>query len=120
MLADPVPVFLDVAGIDHQHVFVLVDAVDEQIVDNAAPAVGQVAVLHFAIVERGGIVGRHALDQVEGVGPLEHELAHMRDVEHADCVANGVVFVEIGRITNGHLEARKRDNLGPGLLMKRM
>jgi len=103
---DPFPVFGDVGGIDHEHVgFVLFQAVDEEVVDDAAVLVGEAAVLGLAVGQFGGVVGGDALDEVEGMGSLEDELAHVADVEDAGIVPNGVMFVVDTAVGDRHVIA---------------
>ena len=71
MLADPVPVFFDIAGIHHQQVFVVAHAVHQQIVDDAPLAIGLTAVLHLAGRKFRSIVGGDILNQVERVWAFE-------------------------------------------------
>jgi hypothetical protein len=69
---DPVPVLLDVAGVHHQDVVVVVavlHVVHQQVVHDAALVVGQAAVLHLAGGELGGVVAGDLLDEVQGLGP---------------------------------------------------
>ena len=120
VLIDPVPVLVYVRRIYNEHVLDLADAVHEQVVDNATPTVGQVAVLDFSVEESAGVVGRYTLNQVKCPFAFEDELAHVRDIEHADAVADRIVFVEVGGVADGHFVARERHDLRAQLLMNVM
>ena len=88
-----VPVFLDVGRVDDEQVGLGVDPVDQNVVDDAAPAVRQAGILYLAVVQRGRVVAADVAQQVERPRPLDPDLAHVAHVEHAGTGAHGRVLV---------------------------
>ena len=88
-----VPVFLDVGRVDDEQVGLGVDPVDQNVVDDAAPAVRQAGILYLAVVQRGRVVAADVAQQVERSRPLDPDLAHVAHVEHAGTGAHGRVLV---------------------------
>ena len=114
-LAHPVPVLVDVGGVGHHEVLVVMDAVDEHVVHHATLAVGQAGVLHLAVEEVLDIVGGHILHEVLGDGAFGAELAHVAHVEHAHVVADVVVLLDEGGVLDGHVVACEFGHLGAEL-----
>ena len=56
VLLNPSPVLAPVGRIDHEHVFLVMEAVHEQIVHNAPPTIGHATVLNLSVKQPGGIV----------------------------------------------------------------
>ena len=102
---DPLPVLPGVAGVDHQPVAVLVQAVDEDVVDHGAVLVAHQRVLHPPDRQFGGVVGADELDEVQGLGPPHLKLAHVRHVEEARRLAHGPVLLDDAGVLHGHLPA---------------
>src|SRR5215213_11877877 len=91
---DPVPVFFNVGGVYNYHVHVvLFNAINKQVIYNAALRIGQAAVLRFAGGELGCIVGSYALDEVKSIGSFQNELAHVAYIKNTGIVAYGCMFI---------------------------
>jgi hypothetical protein len=112
---DPLPVLVDVARVHRQHVSVTAEPVHGEIVDDAAVRMAEHGVLHLADVQHGGVVGGERLQRRERLRPLDFELAHVADVEEADCAADGAVLLDDTRVLHGHFPAAERHHAGAGL-----
>ncbi len=104
-LAHPVPVFIDVGGVGHHEVLVVMDAVDEHVVDHATLTVGEAGVLHLAVEEVLDVVGGDILHEVLGDGAFGAELAHVAHVEHAHVIADIVVLFDKTGVLDRHVVA---------------
>ena len=113
LFADVVPVLFDVGGIDAEHVGLGIDPVDEDVVHDTAPAVGHAGILHLAVIEFRHVVGRDALQQVEGLGSLDPDFAHVAHVEDAGAAADGHVLVVDARELDGHIVSREFGHFSP-------
>ena len=113
LLAQPVPVFLEVGGIHHQQVAVWREPVVQEIVYYSSLGVGEVAVLHATIGKGCGIVAYYPLQELYGLLPLHPDFAHVRYVEHPHAVPYGEVLVIDPGVLNGHVVARKLGHFRP-------
>ena len=108
---NPSPVFGPVARVDNEHVPVFRHPVHQQVVHDAAAAVGHAAVLDFAVEQGAGVVAGHPLDQGQSVRSRHKKLAHVAHVEHADVVAHGVVLFLQSGVLDRHAEPSKGNHL---------
>jgi hypothetical protein len=104
---DPGKIFVGVRGIDDKQEVFGVEAIDEQVINDAALLVGQGGILHLIVIELGHIVGRQLLEQREGVIPDDFDFAHMRNVEETGSLAYRHMFGDRSAILHGHLPAGK-------------
>ena len=106
------------AGIDDQEQMIA-GLADDQIVEDAAARVGELGVARPA----GGQahdVGRHQpLQRRRGLGAVEPDLAHVRDVEQGRRgAAVQVLGQDAGRVLHRHLPAGERHQTGAQLTMQ--
>ena len=106
------PVLLDVGGVDTQHIFLGAETVDQNIVYDAAAAVGHGRILHLAVVKLRYVVRGDVLQQGRSLVSLDPYLAHVAYVEHAGLLAHGHVLVIYARELDGHVVTRKLGHLG--------
>ena len=92
----------------HDHHDVIGKAIDEAIVFERAAVVEDSGVVDLVDLERGDVVGRHVVHELERVWTGDEEFAHVADVEEAALMADGVVFGgDAGGVLDGHFEARE-------------
>src|SRR5260221_3266613 len=104
VLGYPFPIPFYIGWIDHQNIrFVFFEAVDDEVVHDAAFFIGQGAVLGLTWGELRSIICRDALDKVECVFSFYDELAHMAYVEDTRVGADGLVFVVDAGVADGHV-----------------
>jgi hypothetical protein len=98
-------------GIDHEAVAGVVEVVDDQVVDHAAGLVEHRAVQGLARdLQAIDVVGDQAPQEGLGIGAVEIDRAHVRDVEHARVAAHGVVFLDLRPVVQGHFPATEIDH----------
>jgi hypothetical protein len=97
------PVLVYVGGIDHEVIFILCVAIDEQVIYDTAYIIGQAGVLYLAIGEFGGVIGSDELYQFERPWPAQHKLAHVRHIKHAYTIAHLIVLGIDTGIRNRHI-----------------
>ena len=107
-----IPVLLDIGGIDNQEIGLAVDAVCQKVVHDTALSVGEAVVLNLAGIEDRGVIGRHVLNESEGIGSLDPELSHVRNIEDADSFAHSLVFLVDTYIFHRHVVSGKGHHLG--------
>ena len=113
LAADVGPVLVGVGRIDTEHVFLVRELVDQNVVHDAAPSVGHAGVLHLARKEFGHVVGGDALQQIERLGALDPDFAHVAHVEDAGAFAHAEVLVVDAREFDRHVVSREFGHLGP-------
>jgi hypothetical protein len=97
----------------HDHHHVIGKAVDEAVVLERAAVVEDPGVVDLVDFERGHIVRRHVVHEIDRLRSGDQELAHVADVEESAVLADGVVLGgDAGGILDGHLEAGEGDHLG--------
>ncbi len=94
-------------------------AVDDQIVDDAARRPAGHGVQRPSVGQLADVVGDQALHRLGGARALEVHLAHVADVEHTDGAARGAVLVDdAGRIVDRHPPAAEVDHAGAQTLVR--
>jgi hypothetical protein len=96
---------LAVGGVRDHHVAVVAGAVDDQVVQDAAGAGEQHAVLRLVERERRQLAGEGVVERLAGLRADEHDLAHVRQVEEPGRGAHGVVLGEVAGVADRHLPA---------------
>ena len=112
--ADMLPVLVGIGRVDHQQIGLGVDTINQNVVDDAAAAVGHARILHLAVVELRHVVGRNTLQKVERLGPLDPDFAHVADVEDPGALPHGQMLVVDARELDGHVVPRELGHAGPG------
>ncbi len=110
----------DVGRIDHEQIGLGVDAVNEQVVHDTAAAVGHRRVLYLAVGQGSHVVAGDALQEVERLGTLDPDFAHVAHIEYTGLLTHVDVFViDTGKLDRhvvprefGHLRAVRNVVLG--------
>ena len=105
---DPLEVGLPVRGVDDEQVAAFLEAVHDQVVDDAAGLVREQRVLSAADVDLVEVVREERLEELARLRPLDLELAHVRDVEDAAVLADGAVLGDDPLVLDRHLPAGER------------
>ena len=108
VLDEPVEVGLAVRGVDDEQVPVRVEAVGDQVVDDAAVVVREQRVLRVAGLELRDVVREQLLEELPRLRPLDLELAHVRDVEDAGVGPDRLVLGDHALVLHRHLPAGER------------
>ena len=108
-------ILVDVGGVDHQQIAVLLEQVQIRVVHGAAVLVGNDAVLGHVQVQSADVAGQHMLEKFLALGPLDQQAAHVGHVEQAAHLA-GVQMLgdDAGRILDGHFPPAEVHHGGPG------
>ena len=107
---DPAPILLDVRRVHADQQRVGREAVEGDVVDDAACLVAEQAVAHAADRERRDGPREQALGRLDRRRALELDLAHVRDVEEPRALAHGGVLLEDRAVLHRHLEAGELDH----------
>ncbi len=111
---EPGQVLVVVGGVGDGQELALGQAVGEEVVEHAAVVAAEDAVLGAAFGDPADVVGQQMLEELERGRSARLDLAHVRDVEHADALPDGEVLVADPGVLDRHLPARERHQLGPG------
>src|SRR5690606_4112838 len=112
--SEPGKVRLAVGRVDHDEDPLCREAVADHVVDHLALVVDDDGVERPAVLDSAEVVGDQPVAVLERAGPLEDEDAHVRDVEEAGIVADGVVLLQHGGVLDGHLPAGEFHHLRAG------
>ena len=85
-------------------------AVDEHVVENSAVFVADEAVANLIGLQIGDAASDDRVEKLGHIAPSELQPAHVADIEHADGVAGGVVFVGDRRVLDWHAPAGEVDH----------
>ena len=110
MRLHPGEVFVDFRRIDDQQIAVFADAIDDQIIDDAAAFIEQKGVLAFAHVEPLDVIGQQTVQPRRRAGAGDKKLPHVRDVEDAQAFPHRVMLVDDAGVLHGHRPAAKLDH----------
>ena len=110
---EPGEVALVVGGVCDGQEVAVGEPVGEQVVEHTAVLAAQDAVLSAALGQAADVVGQQQLEQRRGVGTLDLDLAHVRDVEHPRVSADREVLGLDALVLDRHLPARETDQLRP-------
>ena len=97
-----------VGGVGDDQVAVVAEPVGEEVVEDAAVVLAEAGVLGAADLDLGDVVGEHVLEEGERARPLDLDLAHVRDVEHAGVRAHRQVLLPHPLVLHRHLPAGER------------
>ena len=87
----------------------LAEAVDDEVVEDAAVGCGDHRVLGASVLERGRIGDERVGECLAGLGPFDEELAHVRQVEQACPFADRAVLLEDPAVLDRHEPAAELD-----------
>ncbi len=83
---------------------------NQEIIDKGTLRIHQPRVLSAAHRELGVIVARDVLDEIEGRGTRDEELAHVGYVEEPGLVSHRRMFLCDGGVLNRQFKTRERDH----------
>ena len=105
---EPVVDRLSVGSVHDEQVLPVREAIDDEVVDDPAPFVGQQRVLRFSVRDLVEIVREHPLEIVLRRRPVDVDLSHVRDVERPAVGTDCPMLLDHARVLDGHLVARER------------
>ena len=110
----PREVLLVVGRVGHGQERALRQPVGEQVVEHATVLAAHDAVLRPALGDPAHVVGEHPLEELGRVRARGLDLAHVRDVEHADAGPHRDVLLADAGVLDRHLPAGERNQLRAG------
>ena len=87
-------------------------AIDQQVVHRAAVGIEHHPVEDLPRGHRADVVGEDMVDEGFGIRAAHEHLAHVRDVEDAGGLTDGVVLVDDAAVLDRHVITGKRAHLG--------
>ena len=110
-------VLRDVCGVHDDHVLVVADPIDDDVVDDRPALVGEEPVPRLAHRKAGDVTRDEAVEHGAGGTTLEEELAHVREIEEAGPAAYRAMLGNDALVLNWHLVPRERHDLRAELLV---
>ena len=86
---------------------ILCEAVDDQVIDDAAFLAQQERVLRAPHLKRTDLARKRIVKRFASLWARKEHLAHVREIELAGALAHGGVLGEIRGVAHGHIPARK-------------
>src|SRR5919199_1768406 len=110
--ADPVDVFGNVRGIDHEQVMRggVAEVIDNEVVHDAAVVVAHGRVEGSVDGQSGDVVGQQVLHELGRGGARDVYLAHVREIKQTGGGARGSVLLDNARVPFGHLPLAEWDH----------
>ena len=118
MVDDPGEVLVGVRGVDDEQIFVLLQAIDQQVIDKGSLGGRQGRVLNHAGIEARGIIGRQVLNEGQCVRTFDQNFPHVPDIEQSGPGPDGHVFVDDSLEFDGHFPAEKLNHPAPEFLVE--
>ena len=108
--ADAFGVARGVRGIAYDEEAHGIEPVDVGVIDDAAVVVAEERVVAAAFIQRRDVVGHGAAHRARGIGAGDEEAAHVRDIEDAGAVSDGVVLFDDAPVLDGHRPSGEGDD----------
>jgi hypothetical protein len=102
MSIQPIEIFINARRIYHEQKFLVADPINDQVINNSAGVVQQESVLADPDLQFVDIIGQHRVEPLARGRSLDDKLAHMRNVEDADVVSHGLVFLDDAGVLHRH------------------
>jgi hypothetical protein len=103
-----------VARVADDEDLLLADAVDDEVIEDAAVLPAARGVGGAADGQRADGVGHQPVGHRDRLGPPQAELAHVADVEHAGPLPDGVMLGDDALVLDGHLVAGEGNHAAAG------
>src|ERR1035437_2780846 len=116
----PGHVVVNAGGIDDQQILVGLKPIRVEIIDDSAALVAHQRVLALTGRQLAEVVGEGMIEESLRAGAADQDLAHVRDVKHAGCLAHGQVLVGDAGVLHRHLPAAEFDELAAQPLVSRV
>src|SRR5207245_3088547 len=113
MFLQPVKIFTSSRCIYDQQKFFVVDPINDQIINDSAMFVKEESVLALPDLELVDIICEHEVEPCERTASLDNELSHVRNIENANAVSDGLMFLDDARVLHGHEPAAERNDFRP-------
>src|SRR5206468_6086969 len=103
--------FIRAGCVDNEQVLLFADAIYDKVINNAAMIIEHKRVLAHAGAELVDIVGQHGVEPIPPTAAIDDELAHVRNVEHADIVPHCLMFLDNTGVLHRHQPAGEWNHL---------
>ena len=110
MSLQPAEIFVRACRVHDEQKFLLVDAINDQVVDDSAAFVQQKRVLPGADIELVDVVCEHRVEPCARVASFDNELPHVRNVENPNIVTHSLMLLDDARVLHRHEPSRERHN----------
>src|SRR5438309_11603197 len=111
MSIQPFEIFVRARCVHDEEKFFVADAIRNQVVDDSAAFVQQKSVLALANLQLVDVVGQHRIQPTARNAAIDDQLAHVRNVEHADDLTDGLMFFHNAGVLNRHQPYGERHHL---------
>ncbi len=91
----------------------LFDPINDQIVYYSTAFVEEKSVLACPDLELVHIVSQHRVEPCARTAPFDNELSHVRNIENANAVSDGLMFLDDARVLHRHEPAAERNDFRP-------
>src|SRR5216684_1031803 len=111
MSIQPFEIFVRARCVHDEEKFFVADAIRNQVVDDSAAFLQQKSVLALANLQLVDVVGQHRIQPTARIAVIDDQLAHVRNVEHADVLSDGLMFFHNAGVLNRHQPSGERHHL---------
>ena len=110
MTVQPREILVRSSRVYYEQKFLLASSINDQVIDDAATVVQQKGVLTRANVELGDVIREHGVEPFARACPVHDQLPHVRNIEDANVVSHGLMFLDNARVLNRHDPSGERDH----------
>src|SRR4029453_13467305 len=110
MFLQPGEIFVGACRIYDEKKLLPPDSIDDQIINDSTALVKKKSVLASAHIEFVDVFGQNDVQPIVRSGSFDNQLSHVRNVENADVVSHGPMFVHNARVLHRHEPARERND----------
>ena len=103
----PIPVFLNIRGINYQEILLRIILIHQQIVYDTPFFIREASILHFTGSKCSYIIRSHFLKKSQCIRTFHPEFTHMRYIKYTNSIAHRKVFVDDTCILNRHIISSK-------------
>src|SRR5439155_71142 len=111
MSIQPFEIFVRARCVHDEEKLFVANAIRDQVIDDSAAFVQQKSVLALADLQLVDVVGQHRIQPNARIAAIDNQLAHVRNVEHADVLSDGLMFFHNAGVLNRHQPSGERHHL---------
>src|SRR6266404_6750540 len=102
MFLQPREIFFRASGVHDEQKVLVADPINNQVINNASALIEEKTVLTRTHIEFVDVVCEHRVEPIARARSTDDKLSHVRNIEDANAVSDGLVFSNDAGVLNWH------------------